>query len=95
VGAGVSNKGYLKFGRNSATKEWMYTPIDIGAKTEINAVGKVATKYELEVKVVEMAIGLRSGVKADGLISSITGFKIVGYESKTSCIEKQGNEILL
>ncbi|MDO8967518.1 hypothetical protein [Algoriphagus sp.] len=75
VEAGVSNKGYLKFGRNSATKEWMYTPIDIGAKTEINAVGKVATKYEFEVKVVEMAIGLRSGVKADGLIAQLPVLK--------------------
>lgn len=69
INAGASTKAYVKFGR-SPSGDWNYEPADIGFKSEAVLTGKAGT-VEMELKAVEVTVGLQSGVSADGVISRL------------------------
>jgi len=72
IEAGVSSKLYVKWGKNKATGEWEL--MDVGNKSDATVTGKIGSA-DVEVKLAEVSIGIRSGISSDGLINKLPVMK--------------------
>jgi hypothetical protein len=66
--AGLSSKGFLKLSKDPKSLEWNFREIDAGVKTEATVGGEIG-RMGGEIKMVEVGMGFRSGITADGVIN--------------------------
>jgi len=68
IEAGAASKVFIKTVRNKATGKWELN--DAGTKNEATISGTAGT-VEMEIKMIEITVGVHSGVTAEGVIPKL------------------------